>query len=51
MTKTRQDNDVIDRIGLVYVETETEQQRPIDQVWSIMKTGQDNDLTNRTGEF
>lgn len=46
MTKTRQDNDVTDCIGLVYCETETKLWDLFDRVQSMMKTRQDNDLTN-----
>lgn len=38
-------------IGLVYTETETELLGPIRPMWSMMKTIQDNDMTDHAGAF
>ena len=48
MTKTRQDNDVTDRIVVVYVENDTKLRDRWDRVLTMMKTRQDNNVTNRT---
>ena len=46
--KTRQDNDVTDRISLVYTELKLNCQDLFDRVWSMMKTRADNEVTDRT---
>lgn len=46
MTKTRQDNNVIDHIGLAYVENNIELSRPIKSGAVYDETRQDNDVTN-----
>ena len=43
MMKTRQDNDVINRIGLLYIERELNYHKR-----SNAKTGQDNDVIDMT---
>lgn len=52
MTKTKLDNEKIDRIVLVYAEEETNlglRRRDLsDQVWSMMKIRQDNDMSDPT---
>ena len=42
-------NDVTNRIGLVYAKTKTKLLGPIWLVWSMMKTRHDNYMTNRIG--
>lgn len=49
MTKTRQDNDLIDRIGLVYVKNDNELSGLIRSDVVYDKTRQDKDLTNHIG--
>ena len=44
--KTRQDNNVNDRIGLVYTEIETSLDLS-DRVWFMIKIRQDNDVIER----
>lgn len=46
MTKTRQDKDVIDCIGLVYTEKYIELSKPIRPSMVYDETRQDNDVTN-----
>ena len=46
MTKTRQDNNVIDHIGLTYVENNIELSGPIKSGAVYDETRQDNDVTN-----
>lgn len=48
MTKTRQDNNIIDRISLVYSDIEIEHRDLSDWVRFVMNTKQDNDLTDHT---
>ena len=47
--KIRQNNDVIDCIGVVYVENKTELCEQSDWVWYVIKTSKDNDITSCTG--
>ena len=47
--KTRQDNDVIDHIGLVYIKIETELSRPIELGAVCDETRQDSDVTDLIG--
>lgn len=49
MRKTRQDNHVTDRIGLVYAETELNCHDLSDQMQSMMKTRLDNSVNARIG--
>ena len=49
MTKTWQDNDVTDRIGVVNVENETELPDQSDREWFMTKTKQDNNLIDCIG--
>ena len=44
--KTRQNKDNIDRISLLYAEVELNFQDLFDQMWSMRKTKQDNDVTD-----
>ena len=46
ITKTKQDNDMTDCIGLVYVENNTELSGPIGPGVVSAKIRQDNDVTN-----
>ena len=46
--KTRQNNDVTDRISLVYTELKLNCQNLFDRVWSMTKTRADNKVTDRT---
>ena len=48
-SKTRQDNDVTDRIGLVYVENNIEFSEPIIQGAICDETKQDNDVIDHIG--
>ena len=48
MIKIKQDNDVIDCIGVVYDETETELLNLSNKVRYVAKTRQDNDMINHT---
>ena len=48
--KTRQDNNVNDRIGLVYTEIETSLDLS-DRVWFVIKIRQDNDVIERIDAF
>ena len=49
MMKTKEDNDVIDRIGAIYAENETELSWPIrlSVVYDKNQTRQQHDLLNR----
>ena len=49
MTKTRQDNDMIDGIGAVYAENETELSKSIEPVQSMTKIRKDNDMIDCIG--
>lgn len=49
MMKMRQDNDVTDRIGLLYPKNETKFHDRSKKVWSIMKTRQDNNVIDHIG--
>ena len=44
MMKTRQDNDVINRIGLLYIERELNYHKRSNRVQSNATIGQDNDM-------
>lgn len=46
LIKTRQDNDVVNRIGLAYPKIETELLGTIESMQFVTKTGQDNNVTN-----
>ena len=46
--KTRQNNDLIDRRGVVYIENELSFRDQSDYVRSMIKTKQDNDMSNHT---
>lgn len=46
MMKTKQDYDMIDRIGMVYSKNETELSWLIRQVRLLMKTKEVNNVTN-----
>ena len=48
MIKIKQDNDVIDCVGVVYDETETELLNLSNKVRYVAKTRKDNDMINRT---
>ena len=47
--KTKQDNDMIDNIGLVYIKTKLNCRDISDRVQSVMKTRQENNLTDCRG--
>ena len=47
MTKTKHDNDVIERAGVVYIKTVLNCHDLSDQVRFVRKTKQDNDMINR----
>ena len=46
--KTKQDNNVTDCKGVIFVEYDTKLSRPIGNMWSMMKTRQDDDMINCT---
>lgn len=49
ITETRLDNNMIDRIGVVYIEKwNWAFFEWTNRVWSMIKTNQDNDMTNYT---
>ena len=48
MIKTKQDNNVTNRIGLVYEKPKLNYQDLSDRVQSVMKTRQDNNITDCT---
>ena len=45
---TRQNNDITDPIGAIYVEKKLSYHDRLNWVWSITKTRQDNDMINST---
>lgn len=47
--KTKWDNDVTNRTGLVYIETKLNCRDLSDEVQSMMKTIKDTDMTYRIG--
>lgn len=47
--KSRQDNNMTDRISLVYAELKLNCRDLFDWVWFVMKTRVDNKVTNHTG--
>ena len=49
MTKTKEDNNVTNRTGVVYEKTILNFHNWSDQVWSVMKTRHKNDVTNCMG--
>ena len=49
VTKTKQNNDVTDCIGVVYVETETKLSDLSNQVQYVTKTRHDNDMVDCIG--
>ena len=51
VTKTRQENDVTNCISLLYTETKTKLSRLSDRMWSMVKTRQDNDMSDSRGSI
>lgn len=49
MTKSKQDNDMVDRTSMVYPKSELNYHDRLKRIWSITKTKQDNDMINSKG--